>query len=106
MRRLSGFALILPSDDIGESKPRHVDGVICNRKHSAPADLHLRSGQFELVLQPREQLTHEPAWNLLALGGVNEPEVQKVNQQDFPVLFHRAKQTLPINLLMLHQYEM
>src|SRR5262245_17228284 len=48
----------------------------------------------------------QPARDLFSFGGINEPEVQQMNQQHFPVLLHKAKQSLPIDFLVLEQYEM
>src|SRR5262245_20126511 len=48
----------------------------------------------------------QPARDLFSFGGINEPEVQQMNQQHFPVLLHKAKQSLPIDFRVLEQYEM
>src|SRR5262245_58810940 len=105
-RMLSCPSLIFPSHDICETKIRHVCRVIGYREHSAAAHFHFRSRQFELVPQSRQQFVHQPAWNLFSLGGIYETEVQQVYQQDFPVLLHRTEQSLPVDFLILHQYEM
>src|SRR5262245_5915682 len=103
---LSCPSLIFPSDHVCETKLHHVCRVIGYREHSAAAHFHFWCGQFELVLQSRQQLAQQPAWNLFSLGGINETEVQQVYQQDFPVLLHRTEQSLPVDFLILHQYEM
>jgi hypothetical protein len=46
------------------------------------------------------------ARNLFSFGGINEAEIQQVDQQNFPVLLHKAQQSLPIDFLVLEQYEM
>src|SRR4030095_4157998 len=108
-RSLSGLpstSLILSSDNVRKSQLGNIDRVIRYRKHAPATHFHLRGWQLELVLQTGNQFMHQPAWNLFSLGRVNESEVQQVDQQDFPILLHRRQQALPIDFLMLDQYEM
>src|SRR5262245_46865334 len=102
---LSNLALIFASNYVCESESRNVHGVIGDGKHSSAAHFHFRGRQFELMLEPRQEFVKHPAWNLLALRRIDEPEIQQMDQQNLPVLFHRTEHLLPVDLLMFHQYE-
>src|SRR5215475_1577061 len=91
---------------VGE--PPFVDGdlVVDAGEHAAAADLHLRRRQFELVLEAIEQLVHQPARNMVALGRIDPAEVEQVHQQHLPVLLHVGQQPLPVDGLVLREDEM
>src|SRR5262245_32605022 len=59
---------------IGESPIVHGDLVVDAGEHAAAADLHLRRWKLELVLEPVEQLVHQPARNVIALGRIDPAE--------------------------------
>src|SRR3954469_14198844 len=95
-RRLSDFSLIFPSYNICESEFCYVHRVVRNGEHTTATHFHPRCRQLELMVQPRDEFSQQPTRNLFSLGGIDEPEVQKMDQQNFPILLHRAQQPLPI----------
>ena len=58
------------------------------------------------MMQSREQFVQQPPGNALPLRRVDEPEVQYVDQQDFPVLLQIRQQAFPIDLIGFGQDEM
>src|SRR5215831_11494193 len=81
------FTLIFPANQIGKSPFDDVDRVVRFRIQAAATGADARSWKIDLVLEPREQFIEQPAWNALALGRVDKPEVQDMDEQHFPVLF-------------------
>src|SRR5262249_56277216 len=80
--------------------------VIDRREHSTAAYLHARGRQVELPLETAEQLVHEPARHMLALARVSPTEIEKMDQQHFPVQVHVIEKTSPIDPLELLEYQM
>src|SRR5215211_6043059 len=87
--------------DVGEAPVLHGDLVVDAREHAAAADLHLRRRQLPLVPQSVEQLVHQPARHMIALGRINPAEIEEVHQQHLPVQLHIREQAPPIDLVML-----
>src|SRR6266699_1908379 len=79
--------------------------VIDLRQHLTTAYLHTWGRQVELSLEPTEQLVHEPARYVFALARISPAEVEKMDQEHFPVQVHVAEKTPPIDPIMLFEYE-
>ena len=62
-----------------------VDHVLLARQQRAAAEAPGRRGGAGRRLESPQQLPHDPAWDPLALAGVDEPEQHQVGQQHTPV---------------------
>src|SRR5262245_60938942 len=80
--------------------------VIDRREHSTAAYLHARGRQVELPIETAEQFVHEPARHVVAFARVSPTEIEKVDQQHFPVQVHVIEETPPIDPLVLLEYQM
>src|SRR5215203_3616565 len=96
----SVIAPLALAPDIGEAPLLHVDLVVDAREHAPAADLHLRRGQVELLVQTLEKLVQEPARDLVALRRIDPAEVEDVRQQHLPMHFHVGEEPPPVDLVV------
>ena len=57
------------------------------------------------MLQPSEQLVHEPARDMLALARIGPAIIKKMNQKHLPMQVHVAEKAPPIDSIVLLEYE-
>ena len=100
-RRPGGWA-----DHVGEAPFGDVDPVVLGGEQPAAADPGLRQRQVGLLVRAQQQLVDQPARDPVALGRVDEAEVQEVHQQHLPILLHVGQQPLPVDPLALAQDQM
>src|SRR5215475_8391976 len=98
---LASMASLDPIAHVGESPLLEGSRIVDLRKHSTAADLHARSRQLELSLEPADELVHEPARHAFALARIGPTEVEKMYQEQLPVQVHVAEQTPPIDPIVL-----
>src|SRR5688572_16016182 len=87
------------ADDVGEAPFGDVGNVIARADQAAPADVDAGRRQLGLGVEPVDQLVVEPARDEVALGRVDEAEIEDVDEQDLPIELHRGEQAPPVYLL-------
>src|SRR4051794_5711784 len=91
------------ADRFGKSPLLDVDRIVARREDAAAADLLAGPLDVALVLEPLQQLVHQPRGDDAALARVDEAEIEERNQQHFPIELHVRKELAPVDLLVALQ---